>query len=185
MARFAQYQCIGTMSAGEAFLKAKCDYYNSSRGIEEDEIILATVLMFNLYGNPMLRTIPDVEQIAEIQDESGAKFHPKSKPFVRMKRKTVLECDKKSSEKMSLLDEIRNCVDANLRLIHETITKNINDALGLEPRQLFSIEKFETTNAKSQSERGYLYNYVVEHGLVKSKVRVDESGNLTSALQTK
>ena len=44
MARFAQYQCIGTMSAGEAFLKAKCDYYNSSRGIEEDEIILGTVL---------------------------------------------------------------------------------------------------------------------------------------------
>lgn len=41
MARFAQYQCIGTMSAGEAFLNAKCDYYNSSRGIEEDEIILA------------------------------------------------------------------------------------------------------------------------------------------------
>ena len=44
MARFAQYQCIGKMSAGEAFLKAKCDYYNSSRGFEEDEIILATFM---------------------------------------------------------------------------------------------------------------------------------------------
>lgn len=30
MARFAEYECIGKMSAGEAFLKAKCDYYNMS-----------------------------------------------------------------------------------------------------------------------------------------------------------
>ena len=125
MARFAQYQCIGAMSAGEAFLKAKCDYYNSSRGIEEDEMILGTVLMFNLY--------------------------------------------------------------ANLRLIHETISKNLYEKLGLEPRQLYSVEKFETTNAKGQRERGYLYNYGVENGPIKSKIRVrlDELGNINSALQTK
>ena len=57
----------------------------------------------------------------------------------------------------------------------------------LEPRQLFSVEKFETTNAKGQRERGYLYNYGVEHGPIKSKIRVrlDELGNITSALQTK
>lgn len=185
MARFAQYQCIGTMSAGEAFLKAKCDYYNSSRGIEEDEIILATVLMFNLYGNPMLRTRPNVDVLAEIQDESGAKYQPK--PFVTMKRTSVMQCNSKSNDSMSLLNEIRNCVDTNLRLIHETITQNLYNVLGLEPRQLFSVEKFETTNAKGQREKGYLYNYGVEHGPIKSKIRVrlDELGNITSALQTK
>ena len=173
------------MSAGEAFLKAKCDYYNSSRGIEEDEIILATVLMFNLYGNPMLRTVPNVDELAEIQDYSGAKYQPK--PFTKMKRTTVMKCDNKSGEKKSLLDEIRSCVDANLRLIHETISKNLYEKLGLEPRQLFNVEKFETTNAKGQRERGYLYNYGVEHGPIKSKIRVrlDELGNITSALQTK
>ena len=187
MARFAQYQCIGTMSAGEAFLKAKCDYYNSSRGIEEDEMILGTVLMFNLYGNPMLRTAPDVDELAEIQDYSGAKCQPISKPFTKMKRTTVMKYDNKSGEKMSLIDEIRSCVDANLRLIHEAITKNLYEKLGLEPRQLYSVEKFETTNAKGQRERGYLYNYGVEHGPIKSKIRVrlDELGNITSALQTK
>ena len=185
MARFAQYQCIGTMSAGEAFLKAKCDYYNSSRGIEEDEMILGTVLMFNLYGNPMLRTRPNVDVLAEIQDESGAKYQPK--PFVTMKRTSVMQCNSKSNDSMSLLNEIRNCVDTNLRLIHKAITQNLYNVLGLEPRQLFSVEKFETTNAKGQRERGYLYNYGVEHGPIKSNIRVrlDELGNIISALQTK
>lgn len=63
-----------------------------------------------------------------------------------------MKCDNKSGEKKSLLDEIRSCVDANLRLIHETISKNLYEKLGLEPRQLFSVEKFETTNVKGQRE---------------------------------
>ncbi|MBQ1915113.1 MAG: zinc ribbon domain-containing protein, partial [Selenomonadaceae bacterium] len=105
MARFSEYECLGKMNAGEAFLKAKCDYYNSSRMVEEDEYILGTMLMFNLYGNPKLRTFPDEDAIAGIQGDDGSKHGPI--PFRKMKRTVVMETQKQTSGKKSILEEVR------------------------------------------------------------------------------
>ncbi len=185
MARFAEYECLGTMTAGEAFLKAKCDYYNSSRQIEEDEIILATVLMFNLYGNPKLRTHPNVEAIAAIQEDDGSK--QVRMPYRKMRRTTVMLSQKQNAGSKSLLDEVRGLVDSNLRLIHDSITKNLYQQLGVEPRELFSVERYETTNAQGCPEKGYLYNYQRKIGPVTTKIRarLDERGRLLDVIQTK
>ena len=184
MARFAEYECLGTMSAGEAFLKAKCDYYNTSRQIEEDEVTLATVLMFNLYGNPKLRTCPDVEALADIQEEDGSKSV--RMPFRKMKRETVMQ-KKQGESNLSLLNEIRGLVDSNLRLIHDTITQNLYQQLGVEPRELFCVERYETTDAQGRSEKGYLYNYQRNIGPVTTMIRarLDERGKLLDAIQSK
>ena len=185
MARFAEYQCLGTMTAGEAFLKAKCDYYNTSRQIEEDEIILGTVLMFNLYGNPKLRTCPDTDALSDIQFDDGSKYI--RMPFRKMKRTTVMKNVNQNNGAKSLLDEVRGLVDSNLRMIHEAIIRNLYQQLGVEPRELYSVERYETTNAKGQSERGYLYNYNKQYGPIHSQIRarLDERGNLLDAIQTK
>ncbi len=185
MARFAEYQCLGTMTAGEAFLKAKCDYYNTSRQIEEDEIILGTVLMFNLYGNPKLRTCPDTDALSDIQFDDGSKYI--CMPFRKMKRTTVMKNVNQNNGAKSLLDEVRGLVDNNLRQIHEAITRNLYQQLGVEPRELYSVERYETTNAKGQSERGYLYNYNKQYGPIHSQIRarLDERGRLLDAIQTK
>ena len=185
MARFAEYECLGTMTAGEAFLKAKCDYYNTSRQIEEDEVILATVLMFNLYGNPKLRTHPNVEAIAAIQEDDGSK--QVRMPFRKMKRTAVMKAQKQSNGTKSLVEEVRGMVDSNLRMIHDTITTNLYQQLGLEPRELYSVERYETTNAQGRPEKGYLYNYQRKIGPVNTQVRakLDEHGHLIDAIQTK
>ena len=191
MARFAEYECLGTMTAGEAFLKAKCDYYNTSRQIEEDEVTLATVLMFNLYGNPKLRTRPDVEALADIQEEDGSKSV--RMPFRKMKRETVIQKDKATKDSSlltphsSLLSEVRGLVDSNLRLIHDTITKNLYQQLGVEPRELFSVERYETIDVQGHPEKGYLYNYQRQIGPVTTQIRarLDEHGKLLDAIQTK
>lgn len=184
MARFAEYECLGTMTAGEAFLKAKCDYYNTSRQIEEDEVTLATVLMFNLYGNPKLRTCPNVEALADIQEEDGSKSV--RMPFRKMKRETIMQ-KKQGESNLSLLNEVRGLVDSNLRLIHETITKNLYQQLGVEPRELFCVERYETTDAQGRPEKGYLYNYLRKIGPVNTQIRarLDERGKLLDAIQTK
>jgi len=184
MARFAEYECLGTMTAGEAFLKAKCDYYNTSRQIEEDEVTLATVLMFNLYGNPKLRTRPNVEALADIQEEDGSKSV--RMPFRKMKRETIMQ-KKQGESNLSLLNEVRGLVDSNLRLIHETITKNLYQQLGVEPRELFCVERYETTDAQGRPEKGYLYNYLRKIGPVNTQIRarLDERGKLLDAIQTK
>lgn len=185
MARFAEYECLGTMTAGEAFLKAKCDYYNTSRQIEEDEIILATVLMFNLYGNPKLRTRPNVDAIAAIQEDDGSK--QVRMPFRKMKRTAVMKAQKQPNGTKSLVEEVRGMVDDNLRMIHNTITTNLYQQLGLESRELYSVERYETTNAQGRPEKGYLYNYQHKIGPVSTQVRakLDEHGHLIDAIQTK
>jgi hypothetical protein len=191
MARFAEYECLGRMTAGEAFLKAKCDYYNTSRQIEEDEVTLATVLMFNLYGNPKLRTRPNVESLADIQEEDGSKSV--RMPFRKMKREIVMQKDKASKDSSlfthhsSLLSEVRGLADSNLPCIHDTITKNLYQQLGVEPRELFCVERYETTDAQGYPEKGYLYNYQRKIGPVNTQIRarLDESGKLLDAIQTK
>lgn len=185
MARFGEYECIGTMTAGEAFLKAKCDYYNTSRQVEEDEYILGTVLMFNLYGNPKLRTRPNVEALADIQEADGSKIV--RIPFRKLQRQTVMQPQKQEAGAKSLLSDVRGAVDSNLRLIHESITKNLYQQLGVEPRELFCVERYETVKANGQPEKGYLYNYGHQSGSIRSQIqaRVDERGKLIDAIQTK
>ena len=190
MGRFAEYQCLGTMTAGEAFLKAKCDYYNTSRQIEEDEVILATVLMFNLYGNPKLSTKPNVGAIAELQEDDGSK--QVRIPFRKMIRKTVMKKSQNDSSPLSptaptLLNEVQGLVDNNLSMIHDTITKELYQKLGVEPRELYSVEHYETINSQGYPDKGYLYNYQRKIGPVNTKicVRIDERGKLLDAIQTK
>ena len=88
---------------------------------------------------------------------------------------------------LSLLNEVRGLVDSNLRLIHETITKNLYQQLGVEPRELFSVERYETTDVQGHPEKGYLYNYQRKIGPVTTKIRarLDERGKLLDAIQTK
>lgn len=185
MARFSEYECLGTMSVGEAFLKAKCDYYNSSRKVEEDDLILATVLMFNLYGNPLMRTKPDIERLSDIQPDDGTKF--RRIPFRHTKREVVMDFRKGGMRKDSLADSIRMSVDQNLKAIHETITENLYKVLGLKPRELKTVEKFMTKDIKGVPQKGYLYNYERQLGPIKTRIRVkvDPKGRLIDAIQTK
>jgi hypothetical protein len=188
MARFAEYQCIGTLPVGQAFLKAKCDYYNSSRMIEEDELTWSTVLMFNLYGHPVIRTTPDVGAISQMQSDDGSKMQ--RIPFRPMKKEVVMMGDAAkncASKGGSILDAVRSAVDANLRILHEGIVKNLYNALGVEPRELFCVEKYEVENGNGTTEKGYLYNYVRARGDVNTKIRVkvDQNGSMLDAIQTK
>jgi hypothetical protein len=187
MARFSEYLCIGTMTAGEAFLKAKCDYYNSSRMIEEDEITWATVLMFNLYGCPIIGTNPDVRTISSMQNYDGSKMH--RVPF-RPRKKTLVmqgECSKEVQENKSMLESVRSAVDENLRILHEGIVKHLYNELGVEPRELFCVEKYEKVNGDGTVEKGYLYNYARNNNNIRSCIcaKVDGQGRLLDAIQTK
>ena len=189
MGRFAEYQCLGTMTAGEAFLKAKCDYYNTSRMIEEDEITWGTVLMFNLYGNPLLPTAPDVAAIRELQFDDGSKQMYRI-PF-RATRKQIVKKGNGIAGSIassgSILAQVRAAVDSNLERLHEGIVKHLYNELGVEPRELYSVERFETTDVYGNPEKGYLYNYACERNSLRSQIRVkmDERGNMLDAIQTK
>lgn len=183
MARFSEYECVGKMNAGLAFLKAKCDYYNSSRIIEEDTGIKATVLMFNLYGNPMLKF--RTKGLQELQPFDGT---IKSIPFKSTNRRVVFSNTKSlMSSKQSLLDEVRCAVDANLQSIHQTVVEKLYNQLGVEPRELSTVEAFEMCEGNKCVEKGYFYNYNRQLGAISTRiqVKVGSNGELLDAIQTK
>ena len=141
--------------------------------------------MFNLYGNPKLRTLPDKEALSDIQPEDGSKSV--RMPFRKMQRTTVMKNTKQESGVKSLLDEVRGLVDSNLRQIHDSIVQNLYQQLGVEPRELYSVEHYETIDANGLPEKGYMYNYNKRIGPIQTQIRakVDERGRLLDAIQTK
>ena len=64
---------------------------------------------------------------------------------------------------------------------------NLYQQLGVEPRELFCVERYETTDAQGRSEKGYLYNYQRNIGPVTTRIRarLDEHGKLLDAIQSK
>ena len=189
MARFSEYLCLGTMPAGETFLKAKCDYYNSSRMIEDDELTWATVLMFNLYGCPIIRTSPDVAAIGRMQSYDGSKMY--RIPFRATKKAVVMNTEKgkqEMHENTSVLNAVRSMVDCNLSRLHDGIVKHLYNELGLDPRELFCVESYQTDRCDGTIDKGFLYNYAhVKKNNIRTFIRakVDEHGRLLNAVQTK
>ena len=87
----------------------------------------------------------------------------------------------------SILAQVRSAVDANLERLHKGIVENLYNQLGVEPRELFSVERFETADADGNPQKGYLYNYAKENNAMRShiRVKVDAQGNFLDAIQTK
>jgi hypothetical protein len=107
-----------------------------------------------------------------------------------MKKSVVMKgesCSKETPENKSILDAVRSAVDANLRAIHDSIVKNLYNELGVEPRELFCVEKYEMDRGDGSVEKGYIYNYARNHNNIRSQVRakVDENGRMIDAIHTK
>ena len=87
----------------------------------------------------------------------------------------------------SILNAVRSAVDNNFRILHEGIVKNLYNALGVEPRELFCVEKYEVENGDGTTEKGYLYNYARSRDGINSNIRakVDMNGRMLDAIQTK
>ena len=69
----------------------------------------------------------------------------------------------------------------------KTIAKHLYEQLGVEPRELFSVESYETIDADGMPQKGYLYNYNRENGPIRSHIqaRLNQKGHLLDAIQTK
>lgn len=173
------------LTAGEAMMKAKLEYFNTFRHLERDDFSLATIMMFSLYGHPFLRLQRD-EKVLKLAEEKHvlpklphAKAHYNAP--VRMKRLTRLMGNTKNGSGQ-LLADIRREVDANLAAIHQTIQQNLYDQLNLEPRCLHHIDSYAIGD-----EKGYLYTYVDNSKIYNKKtmVEVGENGQTKRVFKTK
>jgi hypothetical protein len=172
---------------GEAMMRAKLEYFNTFRHMERDDFSLATMMMFGLYGNPMLRLQRNEEVLRRAREEHVLPVLPQNKQMpIRMKRtQRVITCKEQASS--SLLDQVRSSVDGNLAAIHQTVQQHLYEQLGLEPRWLSHVDSFSIPNGDGTSEEGYSYAYedMSKAFVRKSWVEVDKRGKVKRVFETK
>ena len=176
------------LPAGEAMMRAKLEYFNTFRFMERDDFSMATMMMFSLYGNPMLRLQPQEEVLQKAEECHVLPALPQNKRMAPIQKKRMQRVLVKDDHKgQSLLDEVRGLVDANLTAIHAQVQQHLYDALGLEPRWLDHVDSFEFSDNKGFNQKGYCYTYVDRSKpfAQKSMVEVTTNGTVTKVFRTK
>ena len=189
MKLYVLYQLKG-MPAGQAFLKAKCDYLNYFIKSEDHAECVGTILMFNLFGMPTLFVKPRKDVIERVNGNKEAMIGKGTPKAMRIKlerpqKKLIMHKDAHPSGG-GLLAELRDAVDANLAAIRSVIEENVYRQFGLSGHDLQSIESFsEKRNGKVT--KGYYFNYDQSSAHVRTQtfVKVDENGRLIDAIHTK
>ena len=164
------------ITAGEAFLSAKCDYFNLCHSIDGDDCSLATVLMFNLYGMPVLHVNSNKSVILEargIKEVHDINTHQKTMGRVLYD---------KNQTTSSILAEVRMKVNDNLQKIRNTIESKLYNYWGLNPSDLDNI--VELTRDSQKSLR---FEYRSGTGLIKKRswAFTDELGNVKDVVHFK
>lgn len=176
------------LPVGEAMMRAKLEYFNTFRFMERDDFSMATMMMFSLYGNPMLRIKLQEEVLQKAAECHVLPVLPQNKRVTPIQKKRMQRVLVKDDHKgQSLLDEVRGLVDANLSAIHAQVQQYLYDTLGLEPRWLDHVDSFELSDNKGFSQKGYCYTYVDRSKpfAQKSMVEVTTKGAVTRVFRTK
>lgn len=165
------------VSAGEAFLRAKCDYFNTCRSLDGDDEAMATILMFNLYGLPTLY----VNRKEVVTDEGrGVK---RALPIRTSSTSYKVVYDKGKESGGTLLADAQMLVDRNLMMIRKTIENKLYTYWGLNPANVCRIEQMIENN----HSKGYRFAYQ-EKGkffIQRSWAYTDTVGNIKDVIHTK
>jgi hypothetical protein len=166
------------ITAGEAFLTAKCDYYNLCHSLDGEDRALATVLMFNLYGMPVLSVNQNKDVIQEARGFKEFKPVKINKNYSYRK----IETNNKMSAG-SILEQVRTAVDRNLKLIQNTVESKLYNYWGLNPRDLIKIDEVSTNSVS----KGYRFEYLTQGDIIEKRTwaYVDKTGNVKDVLHFK
>lgn len=175
------------LHAGEAMMKAKLEYFNTFRHMERDDFSMATMQMFSLYGNPMLRLQRNEDVLRKAEKEHVLPVLPQTKMSTPVRMKHLQRITTKDTSSNSLLSDIRGAVNANLDAMHTAIADNLYAQLGLEPRTLHHIDAYTIPNADGTIDKGFMYAYMNEDRAFANKtwVEVNENGQLKRVINTK
>lgn len=195
---------LSGMCAAEALMRAKVlyiDYSHRNIGVESPQSVGVTLLEFNLFGDPLQRLIPVMDDY-RVPD---VKYEIRSDRFSAGYRNGCIvssdglrimgdaECltekrvystifykeEEKSAEQELKVSEM---VDRNFRKIHEEFTHKLYNILGVPPRNLYCIQKFQSSAGRD----GYSLLYKNRIGDIEQKtiVELDSEGNVRSVMGT-
>ncbi len=164
------------VTAGEAFLRAKCDYFNTCHTLDGDDCALATILMFNLYGLPTLY----VNRRDEVTTEARGLRRPMPLSKQKATYSTVFE---KTENVGGILGEVRSRVNQNIELIRRTVEAKLYAYWGLSYDNLSKIEQIK----QGGITKGFRFEYNESKGPLskRSWAFTDTIGNVKDVIHLK
>lgn len=165
-------------NAGEALLKAKLDYYNTCKDVDGESESMATVLMFNLYGNPLLNMKAKMEKEEFGSGTSKSINNDVQGAAADFKISTGIE-----SAVVGVSNEVRTLVDESLNDIKATIMDTLYKHFDLEPEDFIEMNSIEVDG----QDKGYVLTYAKNVGPFKRKVfaKTDLAGKVVDIIHTK
>lgn len=144
---------------GQALLMARNAVFNSKE--PGDPHTALTVVEFNLFGDPTLFMVASEALQNKAKGALQIKTTPTEKKLLADKNDAVSYTreDVKNEEdtSTSLLQQVRNAVNANITQIHEIISKELYATYGIEPRSADSIFKIKYADGRQT----YHFNYKI------------------------
>jgi hypothetical protein len=180
---YSLYQFKG-LTAGRALMQAKLDYFNMCRHVESDGFSFSTILMFLLYGNPMLHVRRREHVIQSALENDAMPPAPVKGEAIPICKATVQRVvDNNEQTSASLVQQARDAVDANLNAIRSMVEQHLYNALGLPPRLLESIDVV----SRGVGDSAYSFNYHDPEAPFAADVfaEVDKQGKLKRVFTTK
>lgn len=161
-------------NAGEALGRARMDYIQNEKYSQLDA--LATMLEFNLFGDPLLSVQPVLEKqpVAMKKDWNTTSITCGS--FRNYSQ--VFDC--KKNESHSILDRVRGLVDRRLSEVRQRVTEQLYKDFNINPQSLSTIHSFRSENG----EEGYRFCFHEKNEYYNNDrvVDTDKNGNVTCVI---
>ena len=160
--------------AGEALGRAKIDYIRTEKFSHLDA--LATMLEFNLFGDPLLSVQPILERQPVVVERDWT-VSPISCGLFRSYQQVY---DSKKGESHSILDKVRGLVDRSLLEVRRKVTEQLFKDYSINPHSLSAIHSFQTQGG----EQGYRFCFHEKNEYYNNDriVDTDKDGNITCVI---
>ena len=160
--------------AGEALGQAKIDYIRTEKFSRLDA--LATMLEFNLFGDPLLSVQPVLER-KPVVVENDWSISAVSGGWFRSYEQVY---DSKKEESYSILDKVRGLVDRRLLEVRRKVTEQLFKDYSINPQSLSAIHSFKSKNG----EQGYRFCFHEKKEFYNNNriVDTDKDGNITCVI---
>lgn len=160
--------------AGEALGRAKMDYIRTEKFSRLDA--LATMLEFNLFGDPLLSVQPVLER-KPVVVESDWTVSSVSCGLFRSYQQVY---DSQKKESHSILDRVRGLVDQRLLEVRKKVTELLYRDYNINPQSLSAIHSFQSQGG----EQGYRFCFHEKNEYYNNNriVDTDKNGNITCVI---
>ncbi|MBR0196062.1 MAG: zinc-ribbon domain-containing protein [Paludibacteraceae bacterium] len=173
-------EVLSGKSVGAAFFAARIATFKHKPG---DPAHALTIAEFNLFGDPMMHlAVPNSEFVTAHVSKAAPLGQ---NDVLNVPQEEVLMNKSVDAKPQSMLDQLRNAVDANIMKIHEVIAKQLYEQYNIPAREPLIITRKKYPDGHSELGYDYPLNGVPGSETNVALVTANEKGDIQDVQLTK